>query len=112
MVEHRRTRPRDDIERVAAMLDERADTIGALEALDSGKPLRDAIDNVHSASAAFRYWTRLAQDLRTPVMPTGARSLNYSLREPVGVVGIITPWNFPMLLYAEHLPGAGSSRRS
>jgi acyl-CoA reductase-like NAD-dependent aldehyde dehydrogenase len=39
-------------------------------------------------------------------MPTGPGSLNYSVREPIGVVGVITPWNFPVLLYAESIPGA------
>jgi acyl-CoA reductase-like NAD-dependent aldehyde dehydrogenase len=94
------------VTRVAGLLDERAEVLGALEALDAGKPVTQAVEQVHATAEAFRCWARVAQELRTVVMPTGARSLNYSLREPIGVVGVITPWNYPLLLYAESIPGA------
>lgn len=90
----------------ARLLRERAVEIGRVEALDAGKPVEQAIEQVKSTADAFDYWTRTGRELREMVAPTGPRALNYTLREPLGVVGVITPWNYPMLEYAESVPGA------
>jgi aldehyde dehydrogenase (NAD+)/phenylacetaldehyde dehydrogenase len=94
------------LERTAASIRERAPELGRLEALDAGKPVAQAIEQVESAAAAFSYWARTSLELREVVVPAGRRALNYTLREPLGVVGVITPWNYPILEYAESLPGA------
>lgn len=90
----------------ARLLRQRAVEIGRLEAIDTGKPVTQAIEQVLLAADAFDYWSRLSLDLRDVVVPAGAKALNYTQREPVGVVGVITPWNYPMLLYTESIPGA------
>ncbi len=105
-------REREADERVAVitaagrLLRERAVELGRLEALDAGKPVDQAIEQVELTAGAFEYWARTSQEIREVVMPTGSRALNYTLREPLGVIAVITPWNYPMLEYAESLPGA------
>jgi aldehyde dehydrogenase (NAD+)/phenylacetaldehyde dehydrogenase len=94
------------VRQAARLLRERAVELGRLEALDAGKPVGQAIDQVTATADAFDYWARLSLELRGAVVPAGRRSLNYTLREPVGVVGVVTPWNYPMLAYAESIPGA------
>jgi acyl-CoA reductase-like NAD-dependent aldehyde dehydrogenase len=94
------------LEQAARLLRERAVEIGRLEALDAGKPVEQAIQQVELTAGAFEYWARVSLEIREVVAPTGARALNYTLREPLGVIGVITPWNYPMLEYAESLPGA------
>lgn len=94
------------LERAARLLRERAVEIGRLEAIDAGKPVDQAIEQVELTAGAFEYWGRISLELRELVAPAGRGALNYTLREPLGVVGVITPWNYPMLEYAESVPGA------
>jgi aldehyde dehydrogenase (NAD+)/phenylacetaldehyde dehydrogenase len=94
------------LHQAASLLRERAVELGRLEALDAGKPVDQAIDQVHLTAGAFDYWARTSLEPRGVVALTGERALNYTLRDPLGVVGIITPWNYPMLEYAESVPGA------
>jgi acyl-CoA reductase-like NAD-dependent aldehyde dehydrogenase len=90
----------------ARILRERAVELGRLEAIDAGKPVDQAIEQVELTAGAFEYWGRVSLELREMVAPTGPHALNYTLREPLGVIGVITPWNYPMLEYAESIPGA------
>ena len=90
----------------ARLLRKHAVALGRLEALDAGKPVDQAIEQVELTADAFEYWGRVSLELREVVAPTSAHALNYTLREPLGVIGVITPWNYPMLEYAESIPGA------
>jgi len=90
----------------ARILRERAVEIGQLEALDAGKPVDQAIEQVEATASVFEYWARVSLEIRETLAPTGPRALNYTLREPLGVIAVITPWNYPMLEYAESIPGA------
>jgi acyl-CoA reductase-like NAD-dependent aldehyde dehydrogenase len=92
--------------RAAELLRERSLELGLLEAVDSGKPVEQAVEQVALTAGAFEYWARTSLELRGVVMPAGSRRLNYTLRDPIGVIGVITPWNYPMLEYAESIPGA------
>ena len=92
--------------RAARLMRERAIELGRLEALDAGKPVEQAIEQVVATAGAFEYWGRISLELRGVVVGSGGRALNYTLREPIGVIAVITPWNYPMLEYAEHVPGA------
>jgi acyl-CoA reductase-like NAD-dependent aldehyde dehydrogenase len=94
------------LHRAAALLRDRAPDLGLLEALDSGKPVEQAIAQVRLTADAFDYWARTSLELRGVVAPAGAGRLNYTVRDPIGVIGVITPWNYPMLEYAESIPGA------
>ncbi|MBI4409497.1 MAG: aldehyde dehydrogenase family protein [Gemmatimonadetes bacterium] len=83
-------------DRVAA----RAAELARLEVLDNGKPIREAEIDLREAIDAFRYYAGWATKLEGETIPVRGNILNYTLREPVGVVGAIIPWNFPLLMAA------------
>jgi len=84
--------------RLADLIEDRADELARLESLDTGHPLRDSrnLDVVRTA-ATFRYFGGMADKLQGDVIPVEPGFLNYVLREPLGVVGTIVPWNFPLM---------------
>ncbi len=89
------------LDRLADLIEEHAEELALLEAHDNGKPVRvaRAVD-VGSSAKLFRYfagWPSKFEGSTVPVSPRGGLSvLNYTVHEPVGVVGAIVPWNFPM----------------
>jgi len=91
------------LERVAAGIESRFDCFVAAEVADTGKPvsLASRLD-VPRAAANFRVFADLIKTAGLESFQTdtadGKRALNYAVRKPLGVVGIITPWNLPLLL--------------
>lgn len=90
------------LDKVADGIDARADAFLHAEMMDTGKPIRmaRAID-IPRGAANFRVFAEMARTLGTESYMTdrpGARALNTVLRQPVGVVGVISPWNLPLLL--------------
>lgn len=86
--------------RVADLLEARAQEFAELETLDNGKPLSAArAMDLNLAIGAFRYWSGWCTKIsgETPAVDMPGNFLAMTLREPVGVVGIITPWNFPLV---------------
>ena len=75
-----------------------ADELARLESTDTGHPVRDseALD-VPRTAATFRYFAGMADKVEGSVIPAERGFLNYLLRGPVGVVGQIVPWNFPLM---------------
>jgi aldehyde dehydrogenase (NAD+) len=94
--------------KVAELIERDADAIAQLEVIDMGKPLALARDDdMPMAAEHFRYfagWTTKLEGNTIPVSP-GAY-LNYTLREPLGVVGLIIPWNYPFMIAAWKLAPA------
>jgi phenylacetaldehyde dehydrogenase len=93
--------------RIGELIEEHAEELARLEALDNGKPVAVArVADVPLAADLFRYmagWaTKLNGESISPSVPyaPGARWHAYTLREPIGVVGQIIPWNFPLLMAA------------
>ena len=84
--------------KLADRIEDKADELARVETLDTGHPIRDArhIDVARTA-ACFRYFGGMADKLQGSVVPVEAGFLNYVLREPIGVVGQIVPWNFPLM---------------
>ncbi|HUH12066.1 MAG TPA: aldehyde dehydrogenase family protein [Longimicrobiales bacterium] len=82
--------------RIAQKIEERGDELARLETLDNGKPLREAQIDVAMVVDTFRYYAGWATKLEGDTLPVRGNVLNYTLREPVGVVGAIIPWNFPL----------------
>jgi acyl-CoA reductase-like NAD-dependent aldehyde dehydrogenase len=72
--------------------------LSELECLDTGHPIRDTKNlDVPRTAAAFRYFGGIADKVQGTIIPVEAGFLNYVTREPLGVVGAIVPWNFPLL---------------
>jgi len=91
--------------RLADLIERDAETLAVLECLDNGKPakLTRAVE-VEGSIKTFRYfagWPTKFGGETLPVSPrSGARILNYTTREPIGVVGLIIPWNYPLSMAA------------
>lgn len=84
--------------KLADLIEMNGEALARLESLDTGHPLRDsrALD-VPRTAACFRYFGGMADKFQGDVVPVEAGFLNYLLREPVGVVGQVVPWNFPLM---------------
>jgi alpha-ketoglutaric semialdehyde dehydrogenase len=91
----------DILRRAADLLTERAERIGHDLAREEGKTLAEAVGETMRAAVTVRYYAGLTLDPDGETYPTSEReALLYARREPVGVVGVITPWNFPILIPA------------
>lgn len=85
--------------RVGDLLEQHADELGQLETLNNGKPIFESRQiDVPMAAEVFRYYAGWATKLQGETIPVRGPFLNYTLREPIGVVAAIVPWNFPLLL--------------
>jgi len=84
--------------KLADLIEANAEDLARLESLDTGHPLRDsrALD-VPRTAACFRYFGGMADKFQGETIPVEVGFLNYTLREPVGVVGQVVPWNFPLM---------------
>ena len=80
--------------RLADAIEANADELARLETLDTGHPIRDSSTlDVPRTAATFRYFGGMADKYEGAVVPVERGFLNYVLRQPVGVVGQIVPWN-------------------
>ena len=87
--------------RLADLIEEEIDELAALESLDNGKPVRDArAADLPLTIDALRYYAGYADKIHGQTIPVRGDYFTYTRREPVGVVGQIIPWNFPMLMVA------------
>ncbi len=84
--------------KLADAIEADADYLARLEATNTGHPVRDCLGlDVPRTALCFRYFGGMADKLEGSVIPVDAGFLNYLLREPIGVVGQIVPWNFPLM---------------
>ena len=80
---------------------ERIDEIARLETLHNGKPIFESRQiEVPAAAECFQYYAGWADKIHGETIPVRGNHLTYTLRDPVGVVAAIVPWNFPLLLTA------------
>src|SRR5580704_11685399 len=90
--------------KIADLLEQNLEEFAQLESLDNGKPLTVArVADVPLAVDMFRYmagWATKIEGNTIPISVPGAEFLSYTVREPIGVVGQIIPWNFPLLMAA------------
>ena len=95
-------RPRDRkriLLRLAELMSEHAGELALIESLDCGKPIRDAVAvDVPGAIACVRYFAEAADKVFGEVAPMGPDALVTVTREPLGVVGAVIPWNYPLLI--------------
>jgi aldehyde dehydrogenase (NAD+) len=93
--------------RLSELIEKNADELAGLEALDNGKPfaIAKAVD-VAATAGCFRYFAGWADKVHGKTIPIDGEYFCYTRHEPVGVVGQIIPWNFPMLMLAWKLAPA------
>ena len=93
---HQRTRY---LLKLADVIDQHADELAELESLDNGKPLSQArtID-IAGAAGVLRYFAGWPTKIYGETNPSDPGFFNYTLREPIGVCGLIVPWNFPLMM--------------
>lgn len=88
------------LERIAALIDQNADKLAAAESLDTGKPLKLAATmDIPRASANFRFFSTAAMQFSSESHAMHDLAINYTLRQPLGVCGCISPWNLPLYLF-------------
>jgi len=89
------------ISRLADRLMERADEVACLETLHNGKPIFESRQiEIPAAAECFEYYAGWSDKVMGETIPVKGNYFTYTLREPLGVVAAIVPWNFPLLLAA------------
>ncbi|MGN6332953.1 MAG: aldehyde dehydrogenase family protein [Motilibacteraceae bacterium] len=95
------------LRRVGELVERDLEDLARLEALESGKPISQARGEVAASAELWFYAATLAQHAYGDAHNAlGEQYLGLVVREPVGVVGMITPWNFPLLIVSQKLPFA------
>src|SRR6185312_17564175 len=80
------------------LLEQRSDMMARIETEQNGKPFFESKIDVAMTVETFRYYAGWADKLGGETLPVDGNFFTYTLREPVGVVGAIVPWNFPLNL--------------
>lgn len=84
--------------RLADRIEQDSDNLARLESQDTGHPIRDCLNlDVPRTAMCFRYFGGMADKFEGSIIPVDAGFLNLSHREPIGVVGQVVPWNFPLM---------------
>jgi acyl-CoA reductase-like NAD-dependent aldehyde dehydrogenase len=91
--------------RVAALVEDRLEELATLEARNAGKPIGDARGEIGMVAETFRYYAGGVERNLGDTIPV-AGGIAMTFREPLGVVGLITPWNFPLAIAAWKLAPA------
>lgn len=87
--------------RFADLLEANLEELALLESLEAGKPISDCRDvDLPETINTFRWYAEATDKIFDSVAPTGHDSLGLIVREPIGVVGAVLPWNFPILMAA------------
>jgi betaine-aldehyde dehydrogenase len=85
------------LHRLADALEESAEDLATLEARNAGKPIADARGEMSMVAETFRYYAGAPERLLGKTIPV-AGGVDMTFREPLGVIGLIVPWNFPLLI--------------
>lgn len=83
---------------VARRLRECREELAVLETLNNGKPISDARQDIENSAEAFEFYGGLTDKLFGTTIPVSPEYLNYTVREPIGITGHISPWNYPLRL--------------
>ncbi|MEN7527477.1 aldehyde dehydrogenase [Cupriavidus sp. DL-D2] len=85
----------------ADLLEEHAHELAVMESLDSGKPIRECQNtDIPETIHTIRWHAELIDKIYDSTAPVGSAALSLVVREPIGVVGLVLPWNFPLLMLA------------
>jgi acyl-CoA reductase-like NAD-dependent aldehyde dehydrogenase len=94
------------LSRMAALVAEQRDDLAELEVRDSGKPIADARGDIDEVAFMFDYYAGWATKISGDIPPVGPDAMSLVVKEPVGVCGLIVPWNYPMLMAAQKVAPA------
>lgn len=86
------------LHRIADLVETRGDRLAELESFDSGLPITQALGQARRAAENFRFFADLIVAQADDVYKVPGRQVNYVNRKPIGVAGLITPWNTPFML--------------
>jgi len=86
--------------KLADLVEKNAEDLAALESLNCGKTITDSRGDLGGVVNTLRYYAGWADKIEGRTVPVRGNFLSYTLRQPVGVVGQIIPWNFPLLMLA------------
>ncbi|MEU5696462.1 5-carboxymethyl-2-hydroxymuconate semialdehyde dehydrogenase [Actinosynnema sp. NPDC020468] len=84
--------------RIADAIEARSDRLAELETFDTGLPITQAKGQAHRAAENFRYFADVIVAQHEDAYLVGDKQVNYAIRQPAGVAGLITPWNTPFML--------------
>lgn len=100
------TRRGELLHKLADLIEQNIDELARLETLDNGKPLNNSLGDLKLVIACYRYYAGWADKVQGKTIPINGPYFCYTRHEPVGVVGQIIPWNFPLLMQAWKLAPA------
>lgn len=87
------------LNKLADLIEQHGEEIAALESRDAGKPISAVLrQDLPAALDTLRYYAGFADKINGQVIPARPDALTYTVREPVGVVAAIVPWNFPLMI--------------
>ena len=86
------------LSKFAALIKDHTDELAWLETRNVGKPITGSKGEITGASLVFDYYAGAANKIFGETIPVSKPGLDFTLREPIGVVGLIVPWNFPLLM--------------
>ncbi len=86
------------LQRLSTLISDEAEELARLESRNVGKPIRESRDEVALAAHVFEYYAGATNKISGQTIPGAAPGVLMSFREPVGVCGIIVPWNFPIAI--------------
>ena len=92
--------------RMAELVREQRIELAELEVRDCGKPIGDAYGDVDEVAFMFEYYAGWATKISGDIPPVGPDAMSLIVKEPVGVCGLIVPWNYPMMMAAQKMAPA------
>jgi aminomuconate-semialdehyde/2-hydroxymuconate-6-semialdehyde dehydrogenase len=87
------------LNRIAELIDSKRDELARAESLDQGKPFWLAKNEMNRAAQNFRFFATATMQFASESHAMEDKAINYTLRQPIGVVGCISPWNLPLYLF-------------
>lgn len=89
------------LEKFSALVEAHAEEFAVLDSLDMGKPVMDMMNiDIPGSVMSLKFFSKTIDKIEGAVTATAANALHYILRQPLGVVGLIVPWNYPLMMAA------------
>nr|WP_082728654.1 aldehyde dehydrogenase [Rhizobium altiplani] len=89
------------LEKFSALVEQHAEEFAVLDSIDMGKPVMDMLNiDIPGSVMALKFFAETVDKIEGTVTATASSALHYILRQPLGVVGIIVPWNYPLMMAA------------